>query len=64
MKSARGASSVQEFHVGPHLMIVGPHQDEFQGFNRDASNGMPYATHLPNRTELFLVMPIRQWDER
>ena len=59
VKSARG-----EFHVGPHLMIVGPHQDEFQGFNRDASNGMPYATHLPNRTELFLVMPIRQWDER
>jgi hypothetical protein len=45
-------------------MVVGPHQDEFQGFNRDGSNGMPYVTHLPNYTELFLVMPIRQWDER
>jgi hypothetical protein len=53
----KGASADHEFHVGPH-------QDEFQGFNRDASNGMPYVTHLPNRAELFLVMPIRQWDER
>jgi hypothetical protein len=25
---------------------------------------MPYVTHLPNRTELFLVMPIRQRDEQ
>jgi hypothetical protein len=52
-----------EFHVGPHLMVVGPNPDEFQGFNRDATNGMPYVTHLPNRPELFLVMPIRQWNE-
>jgi hypothetical protein len=43
---------------------VGPHQEEFQGLNGDGSNGMPYVTHLPNRTELFLVMPIRQWNER
>jgi hypothetical protein len=64
VKLANGASANHEFHVGPHLMVLSPHQDEFQGFNRDASNGMPYATHLPNRTELFLVMPIRQWDER
>src|SRR5215831_17398565 len=53
-----------EFHVGPHLMIVTPHQDELQGLNRDGSTGMPYVAHLPNRTELYLVMPIRQWDER
>ena len=26
-----------------------------QGLDRDASNGMPYVTHLPNRTESFLV---------
>jgi len=64
VKSAKGTSSGQEFHVGPHLMVVGPHQDEFQGFNGDGSNGMPYVTHLLNRTELFLVVPIRQWDER
>ena len=53
-----------KFHVGPHLMVVSPHQADFQGFNRDGSNGMPYVTHLPGRTELFLVMPLRQWDEQ
>ncbi len=62
-KSAKDGSSGHEFHVGPHLMVVGPNQDEFQGFNRDATNGMPNVTHLPNRTELFLVMPVRQWNE-
>jgi hypothetical protein len=62
-KSAKDGSSGHEFHVGPHLMVVGPNQDEFQGFNRDATNGMPYVTHLPNRAELFLVMPMRQWNE-
>lgn len=45
-------------------MIVTPHQDELQGLNRDGSTGMPYVAHLPNRTELYLVMPVRQWDER
>ncbi|MGA2741675.1 MAG: hypothetical protein ABSG65_30085 [Bryobacteraceae bacterium] len=64
VKAEKGAPADHEFHVGPHLMIVGPHQDEFQGLNRDASNGMPYVTHLPDRTDLFLVMPVRQWDER
>jgi hypothetical protein len=34
------------------------------GLNRDGSTGMPYVAHLPNRTELYLAMPIRQWDER
>jgi hypothetical protein len=63
-KSANSASSGQEFHVGPHLMVVSPDQDQFQGFNRDASNGMPYVTTLPNHNQLFVVIPIRQWDER
>src|SRR5260370_16614034 len=62
-KSAKDGSSGHDFHVGPHLMVVGPHQDEFQGFNRDATNGMPYVTHLPNRTELFVVLPVPQWNE-
>lgn len=60
-KSGKGG---EEFHVGPHLMIVSPRQDDFQGLNRDASNGMPYVTHLSGRTELFLVMPVRQWNEQ
>jgi hypothetical protein len=62
-KFAKNGSSGHDFHVGPHVMIVGPHEDDFQGFNRDPSNGMPYGTHLPNSTELFLVMPVRQWNE-
>lgn len=55
-KPAKDGSG-HEFHVGPHLMVVGANEDEFRGFNRDATSGMPYVTHLPNRTELFLVMP-------
>ena len=43
-------------------MIVTPHQDELQDFNRDGSTGMPYVVHLPNRTELYMVVPIRHWD--
>jgi hypothetical protein len=49
-----------DFHVGPHIMIVSPHQEELQSFNHDGSNGMPYVAHLPNGTQLYLVMPIRQ----
>jgi hypothetical protein len=60
---SKDGSSGHEFHVGPHLMIVSPHQEDFQGLNRDPSNGMPYVAHLPHRTELYLVMPIRQWNE-
>jgi hypothetical protein len=53
-----------DFHLGPHIMIVSPHenQKELQSFSHDGSNGMPYVAHLPNGTDLFLVMPIREWD--
>jgi hypothetical protein len=60
---SKDGSSGHEFHVGPHLMIVSPHQDDFQGINRDPSNGMPYVAHLPHRTEMYLVMPARRWNE-
>src|SRR5258708_122565 len=60
---SKDGSSGHEFHVGPHLMIVSPRQDDFQGINRDPANGMPYVAHLPHRTELYLVMPVRQWNE-
>jgi len=51
--------------VGLHIMIVSPHQNqqELQTLSREGSTGMPYVTHLPNGTDLFLVIPIRQWDE-
>jgi hypothetical protein len=56
---AAGAS--KEFHVGPHIMIVTPNQDELKSMNRDGTTGMPYVTHLPNQTDLFLVIPVREW---
>jgi hypothetical protein len=62
-KPGEPESTPNEFHVGPHIMIVSPHQDELQAYTRDGTTGMPYVTHLKNRTELFLVIPVRQWDE-
>jgi hypothetical protein len=57
--------SGNEFHVGPHIMIIGLDQKMMQTLNHDGSNGQPYVNHLAgNHTELFLVIPIRQWDER
>jgi hypothetical protein len=57
--------TTSELHVGPHIMIVSPHQNqqELRALSQDGSNGMPYVTHLPDRTDLFLVIPVRQWDE-
>ncbi len=59
-------SKSDEFHVGPHIMIVSPHenQKELQSFSCDGSSGMPYVAHLPNGADLYLVMPFRQWDEK
>jgi hypothetical protein len=56
----------EDFHVGPHIMIVSPttNQAELQTFSHDGSNGMPYVAHLPNGTDLYLVMPIREWIEK
>jgi hypothetical protein len=56
----------EDFHVGPHIMIVSPHenQKELQSFSPDGSNGMPYVAHLPGGTDLYLVMPIRQVGEK
>ena len=51
----------EQFHVGPHIMVVTPHSEELQGFSRDGQNGT-YVTHLPgdNHTDLlFLVIPVQ-----
>ena len=55
----------EDFHVGPHIMIVSPHrnQSELQALSHDGSNGMPYVAHLPNGEDLYLVLPYRQADE-
>jgi hypothetical protein len=62
-QAAPTESPNEYFHVGPHIMVVSPNQDELQAFTRDAASGMPYINHLPKRTEVFVVIPIRQWDE-
>ena len=63
-KSEHSGGIHSEFHVGPHIMIITPHQDELQSMNRDGSTGMPYVAHLPNQTDVFLVMPIREWGDK
>jgi hypothetical protein len=63
-KSGKGAG--EEFHVGPHVMIVSPHenQKELQSISHDGSTGMPYVAHLPHGEDLYLVLPFREWDEK
>jgi hypothetical protein len=57
---SKAVTSNADFHVGPHIMIISPHQDEVQAFTRDGSTGQPYVAHLPNGTQLYLVMPFQQ----
>jgi hypothetical protein len=60
---SHATGSGNEFHVGPHIMIIGLDQKIIQTLNHDGSNGEPYVNHLPGRTELYLVIPIREWDD-
>ena len=55
--------SGNEFHVGPHIMIIGLDQKILQTLNHDGSNGEPYVNHLPGHSELYLVIPIREWKD-
>jgi hypothetical protein len=55
--------SGNEFHVGPHIMIIGLDQNMLQTLNHDGSNGEPYVNHLPGRSELYLVIPNREWED-
>jgi hypothetical protein len=47
--------------LGPTSMIIGLDQKTMQTLNQDGSNGD--VNHLPGHTELFLVIPIREWDD-
>jgi hypothetical protein len=58
---AKGSGN--EFHVGPHIMIIGLDQKTMQTLNHDGSNGEPYVNSLRGRSELYLVIPIREWDD-
>jgi hypothetical protein len=62
-QAAPGEAPEKYFHVGPHIMVVSPNQRELQALNRDAATGMPYVNHLPKQTEVFVVIPVRQWSE-
>jgi hypothetical protein len=55
--------SGNEFHVGPHIMIIGLDQKIMQTLNHDGSNGQAYVNHLAGHTELYLVIPIREWGD-
>ena len=62
--SSHALGNDKEFHVGPHIMILGSDQEMLRTLNQDGSNGEPYVNHLSGHPELFLVIPIRQSDER
>ena len=32
-------------------------------FTRDAASGMPYINHLPQRAKVFVVIPVRGWEQ-
>jgi hypothetical protein len=55
--------SGNEFHVGPHIMMIGLDQKMLQTLNHDGSNGQPYVNHIGSRSELYLVIPIREWND-
>lgn len=64
--AGKAHSSTSEFHVGPHIMIVSPHenQKELEYFSHDGSDGMPYVAHLPHGKDLYLVMPFEEAHDR
>jgi hypothetical protein len=62
--NSHAMGSGEEFRVGPHIMILGLDQTMLQTLNQDGSNGEPYVNHLPGHPELFLVIPIREWDDQ
>jgi hypothetical protein len=55
--------SGKQFHAGPHIMIIGLDPKTRQALNQDGSNGEPSVNHRPGHPELFLVIPIRGWDD-
>jgi hypothetical protein len=64
--AGKANSPDSEFHVGPHIMIVSPHenQKELEPVSHDGSDGMPYVAHLPHGKDLYLVIPYEQATNR
>jgi len=57
-------STDHTYHVGPHVMIITPHNKDLEKFSHDGSNGQPYVAHLPGHSELYLVMPFKDFSKQ
>ena len=57
-------SADHTYHVGPHAMIITPHNEDLAKFNRDGSTGQIYVSHLPGHSELYLIMPFKDWPQQ
>jgi hypothetical protein len=44
-------------------MIIGLDQKMLQTLNHDESNSEPDVNHLPGHSELYLVIPNREWED-
>ena len=49
---------------GPPVMIITPHNEDLAKFNRDGSTGQIYVSHLPGHSELYLIMPFKDWPQQ
>jgi hypothetical protein len=57
-------SADHTYHVGPHVMIITPHNEDLAKFNRDGSTGQIYVSHLPGHSELYMIMPFKSWPQQ
>ena len=57
-------SADHTYHVGPHAMIITPHNEDLAKFNRDGSTGQIYISHLPGHSELYLIIPFKDWPQQ
>jgi hypothetical protein len=46
-KQGNSHAADHTYHVGPHVMIITPHNEDLEKFSHDGSNGQPYVAHLP-----------------
>jgi hypothetical protein len=44
-------------------MIITPHNEDLAKLNRDGSSGQIYVSHLPDHSELYLIMPFKEWPQ-
>jgi hypothetical protein len=45
-------------------MIITPHNEDLEKLSHDGSNGQPYVAHLPGHSELYLVMPFKDFSRQ